>query len=696
MSKNHWITLFFITLSVVGLAQGIGLEGRSPGGDSDRHSGEMGPDEDHHDHEVHGSGIGFWHYYGDNMDTINVPVDTMLRRFHTYNQMYQKSASNTFLGNYGSPYVSNIYTDRSSEDFIFADVYRAYSKRPEDIPIINTYTPFTLLSYGTGGPKRYAEENVSVMFSQNIHKTLNVGAYYDLIYGRGRYTSISTRHRNYGFFSSYSSPRYQMVFNYGANHLENYENGGLGTDDAWEDQLVSNPDSVRSLLPIVSPENFPVRFEDAVSLTKRSFISLKQKYNIGVMREVQLADTTVSEFVSALNIVHQFDYDTDIKQYEDKDGLTSFYDTAYINTSATLDSLRSRKISNRIGLYLDEDINSFAKFGMGAYLQLDNYRLSSKPWMSLEDSMFTSDYAFFKENATNSTIDSLRYLFIKNYSAETYNNVIFGGSIFKRHGTHFFFDASGKLYLSGYNAGDWQLKGMMKQVFPKMGNWEVSAHADFNRKTPSYYYNHYYSNNFWWDNNLDPIFTQHIGGALKIPAFNIELSADINNMQDVVYLNAQAKPDQYDGNMAVLSVQLKKDFELGKHVVWENEVVYQETSAEVAIPLPKLTAYSNLFFRGILFDVLHFNVGVDCRFQTAYYALGYMPATGLYYNQREVKVGDYPYMNAYADFFLRRMRFFVMGQHINYGWPNLDYFSAPHYAYNHRMFKLGLQWTFYD
>lgn len=694
MSKIHFILLCFISYSVLGLAQLERSGGPGGGGPSGDESHDE--DHDHHSHEEHKTGIGFWQYYDDNIDTISIPVDTMLRRFHTYNEMFQQSSSNTFLGNYGSPYISNLYQDRVEEDFIFADVYRAYTKRAEDIPIINTYSPFTLLSYGTGGPKVYAEENVSVMFSQNVGKELNIGAYYDLIYGRGRYTSMSTRHRNYGFFSSYSSPRYQMVFNLGFNRLENYENGGLGTDDEWVDALVNAPSSVSSLLPIISPENFPVRFEDAISLNKRNFISIKQKYNIGVMREVELEDTTVSEFVSAMNIVHQFDYNADIKQYEDQDGLTSFYDTAYINPTASFDSLRSRKISNRIGLYLDEDINSFGKFGMGAYIQMDNYRISSNPWVSIEDSMFASDYTFFKENASSSNIDSLRYLFITSYKPETYTNIIFGGSIFKRQGTHFFFDASGKLNLSGYNAGDWQLKGMLKQVFPKMGNMELSAHADLNRKTPSYFYNHYYSNNYWWDNNLDPTFTQHIGGALKIPAFNFEVVADINNMQDVVYLNAQAVPDQYNGNMAVLSLQLNKDFELGKHIVWENEVVYQETSAEKAIPLPKLTAYTNLYFRGVLFDVLHFNIGADCRFQTAYYAPGYMPSTGLYYNQRDVKVGDYPYMNVYADFFLRRMRFFVMGQHINYGWPNLEYFSAPHYAYNHRMFKLGLQWTFYD
>ncbi len=639
--------------------------------------------------------LGYWKYQQDNLDTFNIAVDTALRRFHVYNEIFKNSISNTFLGNYGSPYISNIYGDRESSDFLFSGVYRAYSKRPEDIPIINTPTPFTLLSYSSSGPKKFAEESVSILFSQNIGKSLNVGGYYDLIYGRGRYTDMSTRHRNYGLFSSYMTPRYQMVFNIGANRLENYENGGVGSADAWNDALINNQDSVSDLFAINSPEYYPVRMAARSFLTS-NFISLKQKYNIGVMREIETADSSTTEFVSALNIVHQFDYNVDTRLYDDADGVTSYYDTTFIHSTATLDSVRQRKISNRLGLYLDEGINNFGKFGAGAYIQLDNYKMSTKPWMTIEDTMFAKGYSYVADSISNTSLDSSHYVFINSYTPKVYNNVIFGGSIFKRQGTHFFFDADGKICLGGYNLGDWQLKGTVKQVFPKMGNWEISANANFERTTPNYFMNHYYSNNFWWDNNLDPTYKQHLGGALKIPKVHFEASAAIDNMQNVAYYDTDALPSQYGSNMAVLALRIKKDFELGQHVVWENEVVYQETSASDVIPLPKLTVYSNLFFRHVLFGVLYFNVGVDCRYHTAYNAPGYMPATGQFYNQRDVQIGDYPYMNAYADFFLRRMRFFLMAQHVNYGWPNFEYFSAPHYGYNHRSFKLGLQWSFYD
>ena len=668
----------------------------TPSGAEGRGAGKMEPQGGELDSITggHAVAIGYWNYYPDNLDTFKIAVDTALHQFHTYNPIFKKSVSNTFLGNLGSPYISNIYFDRVKSDFMFSDVYALYAIRPETLPVVNTRTPFTMLSYGTGGPKAYAEETVSFMFSQNIGENLNVGGYYDLLYARERYQNSSVRHRNYGGFASYLAPRYNAFFNVGANSLENFENGGIGNATGWVDAYISDPLSVTDDTGAKQPENYPVRL-DAQSLMKRKFISFDHKYNLGVLKEVPTGDSVSTAFVSALNIVHKFDYEADVKQYLSSTGDGSYYDTIYISNKITSDSLRSRHVSNQLGIYLDEDINQYGKFGAGAFIQMDNYRISSTPWHHIADTTLLKSYAA-TSTATGAVLDSLRYLSVLDYSAYRYNNVSAGATLFKRHGTHFFFDATAKICLSGYNAADWQLKGQLRQVFPKMGNWELSARANFQRETPDYFLQHYYANNFWWDNNFDATFKQQLGGTLKIPAINFEMSLDVDNMQNLVYFDQNALPAQDGSNLAVLALHVKKTFELGQHVVWENDIVYQETSSMTALPLPKLSAYTNLYYRNILFKVLHFEVGVDCRYHTAFLAPGYMPATGRFYNQQDVEVGDYPYMNAYADFFLRRMRFFLMEQHVNYGWPSNDYFSAPHYGYKHRMFKLGLQWTFYD
>ncbi len=630
----------------------------------------------------------------DNLDTFHVAIDTSLHGTHIYSPMYKRSISNNTLGNLGSPYISNIYFDRPQSDFLFSDVYDVYYKNYNTIPYINTQTPFTILSYNTGGPKRYAEDNISVLFSQNINKDMNVGGYYDLVYGRGRYDSQSTRHKNYGGFYSYNSNKYNAYFNIGSNVMENFENGGFGTPTAWDDSYITDPtDGVAE-----RPQNYDVRIDEATSRLKTNFITLSQNYNLGVTHEVEKNDTTIEEnFVSVLNLVHKFKYEVNTKKYKDDDAVTTFYDTTYINRDESRDEARRRRVSNSLGVYLDEGINKYGKFGIGAYIQMDNDYITNRAWETIQDTSWQKDYSeMMKDDTSNYVITSDRWDYCKNYSGYKYTNTTFGGSLFKREGTHFFYDASGKICLSGYNLGDWQLKGVAREVFPKWGKMEISGRAEFSRKTPDYFLNHYHANNFWWDNDFNAEFSQKLGGTISIPSYNFRISLDIDNMQNKVYFNQEALPDQSSDNIAVMAVRLEKDFEIGKHLVWENDLIYQETSNENVLPLPKFSGYTNLYLRGVYAKVLHFEIGADCRYHSSYYAPGYMPATGRFYNQRDVKVGDYPVMNVYADFFLKRMRFFVMYQHVNQGWPNKEYFSAPHYAYNPRMFKYGLQWTFYD
>ena len=74
-----------------------------------------------------------------------------------------------------------------------------------------------------------------------------------------------------------------------------------------------------------------------------------------------------------------------------------------------------------------------------------------------------------------------------------------------------------------------------------------------------------------------------------------------------------------------------------------------------------------------------------------------MPATGQFYNQQEKLIGNYPEMNVYLNFHLKRVRFYLAYMNFNRGLFGGDtYFNVPHYPLNPGMFKFGLSWTFYD
>ena len=130
----------------------------------------------------------------------------------------------------------------------------------------------------------------------------------------------------------------------------------------------------------------------------------------------------------------------------------------------------------------------------------------------------------------------------------------------------------------------------------------------------------------------------------------------------------------------------------------DNQLVYQFTSNREVLPLPDFAFYSNLYYLDSFFKkVLTMQLGVSVRYHTAYYGNNYMPATGVFYVQNEHKIGNYPEMNVYLNFFIKRLRLYV--QYVNWNatlFGGRNYFSMPYYPLNPATFQFGLSWTFYD
>jgi hypothetical protein len=186
-----------------------------------------------------------------------------------------------------------------------------------------------------------------------------------------------------------------------------------------------------------------------------------------------------------------------------------------------------------------------------------------------------------------------------------------------------------------------------------------------------------------------------IYGTLDIPELGFRFNATVENLNHLVYFNTSAIPTQHRGNIQVVSANWKQHLAWGI-LNWDNDLVYQVSSQPDILPLPDLTVYSNLYVKGTLSKVLLSHLGVDCRYHTTYYAPAYMPATGMFHTQNTVKIGNYPYMNAYVNFHLKRMRFFVMYSHVSRFFADPNYFSAPYYPMNPAIIKAGLSWNFYD
>ena len=168
----------------------------------------------------------------------------------------------------------------------------------------------------------------------------------------------------------------------------------------------------------------------------------------------------------------------------------------------------------------------------------------------------------------------------------------------------------------------------------------------------------------------------------------------VENLQNHVYLNQNALPQQESDIIQVFSAELNQNFKFGIFNL-DNKLVYQKSSKPSIISLPDFSLQSNMYLLFRIARVLHVQFGVDCQYFTSYYSDAYQPATLSYYNQREIKVGNYPLMNLYDNMKLKQTRFFVMLSHVNQGlFGGNNYFILPHYPLNPRSFQMGVSIDF--
>lgn len=590
----------------------------------------------------------------------SIPVDTLPTNYSEKDLINAYSIANAYNGNMGSPLQSKIFFDRTQKtDFLFSTPYDPYVYSVPDLPFYNTKTPFSNLTYNTSMPGEQSEERTRIFLSMNTNKKLNITGLFDYLYNRGRYMNQSNKSLAASLYGSYVGKHYSA---YGAlifQTMKNYENGGLTNTD-----YVTDPSAYSDYTSITMPVN--LTYAQAGYQTMTFFYN--HKYSLGFNKvHVIKKDSVQEEFIPVTSFIHTLKVQTAEKQYRETTVDTVFYSNTYLNKTAHSDTAAYMSVKNTFAIQMEEKFNRLLKFGLTAFIENEINR-----YMNLD-----------KDN-------QLTYKWEQNTRV--------GGILAKNEGRIFRYNLQGNFVIVGPRIGDFELSGKVGGYF---NLWKDSvalkAMASVSDRSPSYFWDHYMSNHFQWDNNFSKELQTYMGGSLELPKRHIKIGLQVANNTNHLYFNENALPAQAPGSVQVVALDANIDFHMGKHFVLENKGVYQVSSNQNIIPLPTLALYNNLYYQTKLFNVLRVQLGVSSRYHTSYYAPAYMPATGQFYEQQTTKIGDYPVMNAYANFHLKRTRFYFEYYHVNQSFmPSQEYFSMPNYPLNPSTIKWGLSWNFYD
>ena len=405
------------------------------------------------------------------------------------------------------------------------------------------------------------------------------------------------------------------------------------------------------------------------------------------------------EYVPVTSFIHTVRFDNYRRIYQAYNTPTDFYAQNYFNygTAANdtiYDATKHWSLKNSFAVALLEGFNKWAKAGLKAFLsyELRHYTLPSMITPS------GSTVAFYNGDKTWNQHD-----------------ISVGGQLLKTLGKTFHYDVSAEAWLAGSWAGQFHVDGHAELGFPLLGDTvQLAATAFFHRSAPSFYMGQYYGKHYWWDNNLDQQIHSRILGEFSLKKTRTKLRIGYDVLKNYTYFGIQNDRVKSGDNYLVqhndlnvrqssspinlLTLQLQQDFRLGI-LNWQTVLTLQKSSKEDILPVPTFNAYSNLFIRFKIARVLDVDLGVDGRYFTSYYAPEYIPGIGTFGIQEtdasRTKIGNYPLLNAYANFQLQHTHFYIMFTHAN-STDGGRYFFTPHYPLNQRVLQFGISWNFFN
>lgn len=612
-------------------------------------------------------------------------IDTLLYNYYLKSVPNDVSLAWATTGNLGAQGMNMIYFDRPvMSDFFFHDPLAHWLPEKGNHKFYNTRVPMTLLSYNFGGGRENSQDRLTAVFSGNVNKRFEIGANIDYLYSKGSYNYQADKDLAWGLSSSYMGDRYEMQMFYNHYNLLNKENGGI-TDDLY----ITDPEQLQGGNASINPKTIPTRLTAAHNRLRGKEFFINSRYKVGYWHITPPNDTipgdTIEhrEYIPVSSFIWTLDYNAATHMFKNTNAeeAREFWANSFLSDNGSTDLTSYWSLKNTFGISLLEGFHKYAKFGLAAYLTHEIRRY-------------------------NQTIDSIPlgegrpenltpYPFDSKLAPKTTENLLWvGGQLTKQQGSLLRYEVTGRLGVAGPVAGDVHIEGNVATKFKLLGDsLTINAFGRFSNEEAPFLMKQYVSNHFIWDNDFGKTRRLKLGGWLTLPRTGTYINAGVENIQNMIYFGANSMPQQHGGSVQIVSASLSQDFKVGI-LHWNNKLNFQTSSNEAVLPLPKFSVYSNLYLLFKVAKVLEVQFGVDCDYYTKYYAPGYQPATTVFYNQREMKCGNYPFMNAYANMKLSKTRFYVLFSHVNQGLTGNNYFSMPHYPMNPRRFQLGVSVDF--
>lgn len=608
-------------------------------------------------------------------------LDSTINDFTT---RFPVPATNIYLGNTGAASRSILFSPNFKPGwdagFHALDIYKW---KPENIRFFNVTRQYSELNYQLASR---SEQIIEILHTQNIKPNWNFLFQYRMINAPGVFKNQKVNHNNYLLTNWYQSVnrRYNNYFALIGNKMQASESGGLqDTADFLNTPGYKDRYNIPTKLGGDSPfgrDFFSTKIGTGTRHSEFTLL-LRQQYDLGRKDSIVTDSTVIPLFYPRLRFEHTLTYNTykytfsdapyvsntgvtyqpDSAYYTDNYGMTGFMpgDTVYFRD-------RWKEIVNDFSIYQFPDAKNQQQFiKLGAAIQ-----------------NLSGEFASGKNNYYN----------------------VFGHAEYRNKTKDLKWDieAFGKLYFTGFNAGDFNAYASLQRLLGKRSGYLQLGFGNVNR-TPSFIFDQ--RSSFYIDvpKDFKKENSTQLFAAYFLPQQQLRLSGTYYLLTNYTYLSNYYQLQQADGLFNVLKLSLQKTFNVGKNWKWHTDVYFQKAIGDAPVNMPLLFTRNRFAYEGNLgFKNLAIALGLEARYHTPYKADGYSPALGQFFYQDSITVRNkLPDISAYVHFRIKGFKMYIRTENLNTASTKVDGFgftnnniAAPGYPYPGLMIRVGIYWSF--
>lgn len=580
-------------------------------------------------------------------------LDTNMNETEIFHQMYQKQRIFQDLGNIASAGRNAVYTPFKEFGFNPAfNPYENYFPTPSTAKYYNTSTPFTELFFAQGAKellflKATHAQNILPRWSAAIdYQRITSDGFFFLGQTSMQKTSMYNVHTNTRYFSK--NKRYELIAHANWNYGYQQESGGIQNDSIFENLTGAT-------------KNVSVNLNYSKNAYNNRSIFVKQYYRFGSPIELINQEDTLYDFKTKAQLAYT------IKTNETSNIFTSNGDTInpllpnqFLTQTAnqTYDSLYSGLLENNLSLQLiaNDDSTNKRFLSVGIAHQV----------VSIAQPLFSYNYQ-------NVLVDAkLRW---DNLKTNTFSFGIYGAYA-----------------VTGYNNSDFKADAFIKY---RLSGTEISAQVSTQRYRPEYNYYRFTTNQFIWNNEFNQTQTHSQQLAVKTTKLRNNFSLKINHytVANNVYLGSSLTPEQDTKAASVWHIEATKTFQVKKF--YFTHQLHWQHSNNTNIPVPQIGGMIRYYYQTPIFSSI-LQIGVDVFYNSSYYAMGWSPASRMFYVQNHTKVGNYALVNPFINMQIKRAVIFFMYEHANQNIVNNGFYNTPHYPISLTSFRMGVRWRMYN